>query len=73
LPLVKLLGCHEILKVLVVCPDLTAMLHTFHKMPLLLQRSHNCQHLFVMDFVILLYQRKGFGQECYWMPFVVFW
>jgi len=39
----------------------------------LLQCSHNCQHLFVMDFIILLHQRKGFGKECYGMPFVVFW
>jgi len=60
LPPVKLLGCHKIPKVLVVRPDLTAMLCTLQKMPPLLQHSHNCQHLIVVDFVILLYQRKGF-------------
>jgi len=31
LPPVKLLGLHKILKVLVVSPDLTVMLRTFHK------------------------------------------
>jgi len=42
-------------------------------MPPLLQCSHNCQHLLVVDFIILLYQRKGFWKECHRMPFIVFW
>jgi len=49
------------------------MLRSFHKMPPLFQRSHDCQHLLVVDFVILLYQRKGFGKERYGVPLVVFW
>ena len=63
MPLVKLLGHYKILKVLVVHSDLAVMLRTFHKIPPLLQCSHNCQHLLVVDFVIPLYWRKGFERN----------
>jgi len=54
LPLVQLLGCHEILQVLVVCPDLTLMFCALNKVPPLLEGSDNCQHLLVMDLVVPL-------------------
>ena len=41
LPLVQLLGRHEVLQVLVVCPNLTLMFCAFNKVPPLLEGSDN--------------------------------
>jgi len=63
LPLVQLLGCHEVLQVLVVHPDLTLMFRAFDKVPPLLEGADDCQHLLVMDLVVSFDGEQGFGEE----------
>jgi len=72
LPSVQLLGCHEILQVLVVHPDLTLMFCTLDKVPPLSEGSDNCQHLLVVDVVVLLYGGQGLREESDWVPLFVF-
>jgi len=45
LPPVQLLGCHEVLQVLVVRPNLALMFCAFDKVLPLLEGSDDCQHL----------------------------
>ena len=49
---VQLLGCMEVLKVLVVRPDLKLAWGTFKVVPPLFQHADDCQHLLVMDFIV---------------------
>ncbi len=72
LPPVQLLGCHEVLQVLVVCPDLTLMFCALDKVPPLLEGSDNHQHLLVMDLIVPFDGGQGFGEESNWVPFFVF-
>jgi len=74
LPLVQLLGHHEVLQVLVIRPDLTLMFRTLNEMlPPLLEGSDDCQHLLVMDLVVLLDGGEGFGEESDQVPLFVLW
>jgi len=72
LPLVQLLGCHEVLQVLVIRPDLTLMFRALDKVPPLLEGSDNCQHLLVVDLVVPLNGGQGLGEESNWVPLFIF-
>jgi len=63
LPPVQLLGRHEVLQVLVVCPNLALMFRAFDKVPPLLEGSDDCQHLFVVDLVVPFDGGQGLGEE----------
>ena len=60
---VEFLSHHEVLQVLVVCPDLHWVLGSFQKIPLLFQCANDGEHLFVVDFVVPFHQRQGFAVE----------
>ena len=69
LPLVQLLGHTEVLKVLVVRPNLKLTWGTFKVVPPLFWCADDCQHLLVMDFIVPLNGAEAFGEEGNWMPF----
>ena len=69
MPSVQLLGCAEVLKVLVVHPNLKLAWGTFEVVPPLLQCADDHQHLLVMDFVVSLDRAEAFGEEGNWVPF----
>ena len=69
LPLIQLLGCAEVLKVLVVHLNLNLAWGTFEVVPPLLQCMDDCQHFLAMDFVVPLNRAEAFGEEGDWMPF----
>ena len=72
LPLVQLLGCHGVLQVLVVRPDLALMFHALDKVLPLLEGSDDCQHLLVLDLIVPLIGGQGLGEESDWVPLFVF-
>jgi len=72
LPPVQLLGCHEVLQVLVVHPDLTLMFRALDKVPPLLEGSDDRQHLLVVDLIVPLDGGQGLGEEHDWVPLFVF-
>ena len=72
LPLVQLLGRHEVLQVLVVHPDLALVFHAFDKVPPLLEGSDDCQHLLVVDLIVPLNRGQGLGEEGNQVPLFVF-
>ena len=53
---IEFLSRHEVLQVLVVCPDLHWVSGSLQEMLLLFQCTDDSEHLLVMDLVILLYQ-----------------
>jgi len=55
--MVEFLSHHEVLQVLVVCPDLHQVLGSFQEMPPLFQRVDDSEHFLVVDLVILFHQR----------------
>jgi len=67
---VEFLGCHEVLQVLVVRPDLHWVSGSFQEIPLLFQCMDDGEHLFVVDLVVLFYWRQGFAVEGHWVPFI---
>ena len=69
LPLVQLCGCMEVLKVLVVHPNLKLAWSTFKVVLPLFQCADDCQHLLVVDFVVLLNRAEALGEEGDWMSF----
>jgi len=71
LPPVQLLGCHEVLQVLVVRPDLALMFRALNKVLPLLEGSDGCQHLLVVVLVVLFNRRQGLGEESDWVPLFV--
>jgi len=54
LPPVQLLGCHKVLQVLVVHPDLALVFCTLNEVPPLLKGLDDCQHFLVVDFIVPL-------------------
>jgi len=60
---VEFLSHHEVLQVLVVCPDFHQVLGSFQEMPSLFQCIDDSKHLLVMDLVIPFHQRQGFAVE----------
>ena len=69
---VQLLGGMEVLKVLVAHPNLKLAWGAFEVVPAFLQCMDDCQHLLVMDFVVLLDRAEAFGEEGDWVPFSTF-
>ena len=69
LPPVQLLGRTEVLKVLVVRPNLKLAWGTFKVVPPLFQHMDDCQHLLVINFVVPLDRAEALGEEGDWMPF----
>ena len=69
LPPVQLLGHTEVLKVLVVLPNLKLAWGTFKVVPPLFQHADDFQHLLVVDFIVPLDGAEAFGEEGNWMPF----
>jgi len=59
LAVVQLVGLSEVRQVLVICVDLKLLIGAFKEMPPLLQCTHDHQHLFVMDLVVLLCVREA--------------
>jgi len=72
LPPIQLFGCHEVLQVLVICPDLALVLRTFDEVLPLLESSDDCQHFLVIDLIILLDGGQGLGEEGNQVPLFVF-
>jgi len=72
LPPVQLLGHHEVLQVLVVRPNLALMFRAFDKVPPLLDGSDDCQHLLVVDLIVLFDGGQGLGEEGDQVPLFVF-
>ena len=72
LPLVQLLGHYKVLQVLVICPDLTLVFHTFNEVLPLLENSDNRQQLFVVDLIVQLNGREELGEESDWVPVFIF-
>ena len=68
LPPVQLLGCHEILQVFVICPDLALVFCAFDEVSPLLESSDNRQHLLVMDLIVPLDGGERLGEEGNQMP-----
>ena len=66
---VEFLSCHEVLQVLVVCPDFYQVPSSFQKVPLLFQCVDDSEHLLVIDLVVPFHRRQGFAVESHWMPF----
>ena len=54
--MVEFLSRHEVLQVLVICPDLHRVSGSLQEMPPLFQYMDDSEHLLVMDLVILLHQ-----------------
>ena len=61
--IVEFLGHHEVLQVLVVCPDFYWVLGSFQKVPLFFQHADDSEHLLVMDLVVPFHRRQGFAIE----------
>jgi len=72
LPPVQLLGHHEVLQVFVVCPDLTLMFRALDEVLPLLEGSDDCQHLLVVDLIVLLDRGQGLGEEGNQVPLFIF-
>ena len=66
---VEFLGRHEVLQVLVVCPDFYQVLGSFQKVPLFFQRADDSKHLLVMNLVVPFHWRQRFAIESHWVPF----
>src|SRR6202795_5375562 len=60
---VELLGGPEVLKVLVVRPDLKGLARAFQVVSPLFQRSDDCQHFHIMDLVVAFNRGQAFGLE----------
>jgi len=73
LPLVQLLGCHEVLQILVIHPDFALVFHAFNEVLPLLGGSDDRQHLLVMDLIVPLNGGEGLGEESDQVPLFVFW
>ena len=56
---VEFLSRHEVLQVLVICPDLHRVSGSLQEMPPLFQYMDDSEHLLVMDLVIPLHRRQG--------------
>jgi hypothetical protein len=54
LPPIKLLGCHEVLQIFVVGPNLTLVFTSLHKVPPLFQHPNDGEHLLVVNLLIPL-------------------
>jgi len=52
---VEFLSCHEVLQVLVVCPDFHRVTSSFQKVPSLFQYTDGSEYFFVMDLVVLFH------------------
>ncbi|KAG6867966.1 hypothetical protein C0993_008953 [Termitomyces sp. T159_Od127] len=65
---VELLGCPEVLEVLVISPNLKLMLGTLQEVPPFFKELDDGQHLLVVDLVVALYCVQAFGVEGHWMP-----
>ena len=72
LPLVQLLGRHEVLQVLMVRPDLALMFHALDEVLPLLEGSDDRQHLLVVDLIVPLDRGQGLGEEGDRVPLFVF-
>ena len=68
--MVKFLSCHEVLQVLVVCPNLYWVLGSLQKIPPLFQCTYNSEHLLVMNLVVPFHWRQGFAVEGHWVLFL---
>ena len=68
--MVEFLSHHEVLQVLVVCPDFYQVSGSLQKVPPLVQCVDNSEHLLVMDLIIPLHWRQRFAVEGYWVPFI---
>lgn len=62
---VEFLGNPEVLQVLVVCSEFEAVPNPFQKVVLLLQGLDDCEHLFVVDLIVLFYDIEALEVEGY--------
>jgi len=65
---IEFLSRHEVLQVLVVCPDFYQVPSFFQKVPPLFQHVDDSKHLFVVDLVVPFHQRQGLAVESYQVP-----
>jgi hypothetical protein len=68
---VEFLRGHEVLQVLVICPDFKLVMGAFQKMAPIFQSSDDRQHFLVMDLVVPLHGIETFGVVSDWMPLVI--
>ncbi|KAG6876147.1 hypothetical protein C0993_005333 [Termitomyces sp. T159_Od127] len=70
---IELLGCSEVLKVLMICPNLKLMLGTLQEVPPFFKGLDDSQHIFVIDLIIMLYCIQALRVEGYQMllPFIL--
>ncbi len=68
---IELFCCHEVLEVLVVCPQLELVFNAFNEVSPLLQGSNNGEHLLVVDLIVAFDRRQGLRHEGDWVPFSV--
>jgi len=71
LTMVELLGCHEVLQVLVVCPYLYWICHSFEEIPLLFQNLDDSQYLLVIDLIVVLYWGQELAVKDHWVLFTI--
>jgi len=69
--MVEFLSHHEVLQVLVVCPDFHQVLGSLQEVFPLFQYTDDSEHLLVMDLVIPFHWRQGFAVEGHQMPFLL--
>jgi len=69
--MVEFLSHHEILQVLVVCPDLYWVPGSFQEMPPLFQYMNDSKHFLVIDLIIPFHRRQGFAVKGYQVPFLL--
>jgi len=67
--MVEFLSCHEVLQVLVVCPDLHWVSGSLQEVPSLFQCVDDSEHLLFVNLIILFYRRQGFAVEGHQVPF----
>ena len=60
---IEFLSRHEVLQVLVVCPDFYRVPSSFQKVPPLFQHVDDSKHLFVVDLVVPFHRRQGLAVE----------
>ena len=68
---IELFCCHEVLEVLVVCPQLELVFNAFNEVSPLLQGSNNGEHLLVVDLIVAFDRRQGLRHEGNWVPFSI--
>ena len=55
-----------------ICPNLELRLRSFQQVPSRFQSPNNCQHLFIVYFIVSLHSVQRFRKKCHWPPQSIF-